>query len=73
MAFVGDKVTGTTSLAIGFQQLVIKPWVDVNFDMSMGRELAAAAFRAVTLIVSVEDVKLVHIPAPVAITIFFFF
>ena len=38
--------------------------------MSAGAVEAAAAFRAMTLIVSVEAVSVVHMPAPVAITTF---
>ena len=39
--------------------------------MSAGAELAAAAFKAVTLIVLVEDMSVVHTPAPVAIRTFY--
>ena len=54
----------------GSQQLVIRPWAAVNFEMSAGAVKAAAAFKAVTLIVSVEAVSIVHIPAPVAFETF---
>ncbi len=70
IAFVDDKVTGTSALAIGSQHFVIRPWSAVNFEISAGGKPAATSFRAVTLIVLVEDVSVVHIPAPVAITIF---
>ena len=68
MTFVAVKVlTGTGALASGFQQPVIAL---AATDRVAGREVAAAAFRAVTAMVEVEDVSVVHMPAPVAITIF---
>ena len=70
--FVADKpVASIDDLVDGSQQLLIRPWAAVKLEMSAGAELAAAAFKAVTLIVLVEDVSVVHTPAPVAIRTFF--
>ena len=68
MAFVAVRgLTVTGALATGFQQPVIALGAA---DREAGSEEAAQAFRAVTAMVGVEDVSVVHMPAPVAITTF---
>ncbi len=71
ITFVADKagLTVTTAPAAGFQQLVIRPWADVNRLMLAGADCAASAARARKTIVEDGAVTDVQIPAPVAMTL----
>jgi hypothetical protein len=60
-------------LAAGFQQLVIKPSADKKALMLAGALFPFAAVAAVTIKGYDGVVSAVQIPAPVVITLFYFF
>lgn len=67
-----ERASWAAGDAIGFQQLVIKPWADVNEPIPLGEgdDVAALAVKTVTTYVAVGAVSVVQIPAPEATRIF---